>query len=300
MRTVFRWTLRFFMGVVGLLLAVIGSTYGISELKLRGTYDVPTPTLRISGDAAAIERGRHLAVAIGKCVDCHGDDFGGRIMIDDAAVGLFAGPNLTSGGHGAALHDTDWVRAIRHGVRPDGTPLIVMPSQEYWHFDDEELAAVVAYIRSLPPVRREMPASSVGPVIRAMNLLGEVPMAAEMINHYAVRSAAPASGPTAEYGGHLVNLGCRGCHGEALTGGPIPGAPPDFLPAANITMHESGIGSWTEADFFRALRTGRRPDGGVLAQQSMPWNTTKLMTDNEIKAIWAYLKSVPAGLAGKR
>ncbi|HVK38654.1 MAG TPA: c-type cytochrome [Candidatus Kapabacteria bacterium] len=298
-----KWTRRIAGGLVLLLVLIVGTTYGLSEVNLQTTYEIPETRVSIPTDAMSIERGRHLAVAIGKCIDCHGEDFGGKIVIDDAAVGLLAGPNLTSGAGGLAptLHDSDWVRAIRHGIKHDGRPIALMPSEDYWHYDDEEVAAVVAYIKSVPPVNRTMPEVSVGPVIRLMNVLGQVEFAAQKIDHEADRPATPPEAPTAEYGAHVVKTGgCIGCHGPSLSGGPIPGAPPHFKAPRNITPHESGLAGWSEEDFFRALRTGVTPTGDHLDPTYMPWNATKLMKDLEIKALWAYLKTVPPKPEGNR
>jgi len=83
--------------------------------------------------------------------------------------------------------------------------------------------------------------------------------------------------------------GCTGCHGPELVGGPShePGAPP----AANLTP--AGIGTWTEADFFKALRSGVRPDGTAI-NPAMPWASSGRMTDDELRALWLYLRTVPA------
>lgn len=303
MNKIWKWTRRIIGGLILLLVLIVGTTYGLSEVNLQSTYDVPETRVSIPTDAISIERGRHLATAIGKCIDCHGEDFGGKIVIDDPAVGLLAGPNLTSGAGGLAptLHDTDWVRAIRHGIKHDGRPLALMPSDEYWHYDDDEVAAVIAYVKSVAPVNRTMPDVSVGPVIRLMNVIGTVELAAQKIDHDAKRPPAPPAAPNAEYGAHLVKTGgCIGCHGPGLSGGAIPGAPPDWKPALNLTPDTSGLKTWTEDDFFRALRTGVAADGRSLDSKYMPWKATALMTDLEIKALWEYLKTVPAKAEGGR
>jgi mono/diheme cytochrome c family protein len=103
---------------------------------------------------------------------------------------------------------------------------------------------------------------------------------------------------TPEYGHYLaITGGCTGCHGSGLSGGAIPGVPPDFPKARNISP--TGIGSWSDEDFFRALREGKRPDGSTI-NPFMPWNDTKLMTDDEIRALLAYLRTVPPRPDGQR
>ena len=96
---------------------------------------------------------------------------------------------------------------------------------------------------------------------------------------------------TVEYGHYIAQVGgCTGCHGAGLSGGPIPGVPPDFPPAQNLTP--TGIGQWSDADIVRALRVGKRPDGTTI-NQFMPWPYTASMTDTEMAALIKYLRSVP-------
>jgi len=105
-------------------------------------------------------------------------------------------------------------------------------------------------------------------------------------------------GVTVEYGHYIAAIaGCKGCHGPGLSGGPIPGGPPEWKPAANITP--TGIGHYKETDFFLALREGKRP-GGAPIDSLMPFRYTKDMTDDEIRALYMYLKTVPPKPYGGR
>ena len=92
--------------------------------------------------------------------------------------------------------------------------------------------------------------------------------------------------------------GCMGCHGPGLSGGPVPGTPPDFKPALNITPG-GRPGQWSEVDFISAMRTGTTKDGYKL-DEFMPWKAVGQLTDDELKAMWAYLESVPAKEYGNR
>jgi mono/diheme cytochrome c family protein len=108
-------------------------------------------------------------------------------------------------------------------------------------------------------------------------------------------TVAPA--PTAEYGRYLADIsGCHGCHGYGLSGGTVAG-PPGLPPASNLTV--AGIGAWSEGDFFRALREGVRPDGSHL-DEFMPWSVYAHMSDDEVRALWQYLRSVPAREFGNK
>ena len=290
-----KWLKRAGIGVglvAGLVVLMVVGIYGFSSTGFRRTYEVADGVLPIPTDSASIAWGEHLAIAIGKCVECHGPDLAGVKMIEDPAMGTLASSNLTSGkgGIGATYTDADFVRALRHGVRPDGTPLLLMPSQEYTYMTDEDLAALIAYIRSRPPVDKEKLATKVGPVARALYLTKAMPLVpAEIIDHSITTRPAIARGVTREYGEYLVRVGCEGCHGKDLSGGTVNG-PPGTPPSRNITP--AAIGSWTLEDFKRALREGTRPDGTKISP-AMPFVYTAQMTDDEIAAVWEYVKSVP-------
>jgi mono/diheme cytochrome c family protein len=287
--------------IVVLLLAAIAVLYLITQPRLQRTYAVQPEPVAVSTDPATIAQGAHVAVIRG-CADCHTETLGGQIFIDEAPLMRLSASNLTGGrgGVGGSYTVEDWVRAIRHGIGPDGKPLLFMPSHEFAILSDADLGALIAYIRQVPPVDNELPANSVRPLGRFLFATGRLPLvAAELIDHGAVRPAPPTPGPTADYGAYLAT-GCAGCHGETYSGGPIPGAPPGTPPAKNITPDPAtGIGRWTEADFFRALREGKRPDGSDI-HPFMPWRLTSRMTDDEIRALWQHLRRVEARPQGNR
>jgi mono/diheme cytochrome c family protein len=182
-------------------------------------------------------------------------------------------------------------------VRRDGSSLTVMPSNEFNGMSDADLGAIVAYARSLPADEVPSVPLRVGPVIRALFVAGQVDLTpAAKIDHARPHPAAVAAEPTAAFGQYLAQ-GCTGCHGAGFSGGKIPGAPPDWKPAANITP--GGIGRYSAADFARVLREGRRPDGSPV-DTLMPYRLTKHMTDVELSALYAYLRTVPARPYGNR
>lgn len=292
------WTLGSIVVVACVILAGI---YVASQRRIDATFTVEGHKLVIPTDSLAIARGRHLVRTISKCTDCHRPDLGGGLFIDIPPVAKLYTANLTrgKGGVGGQLSDLDWERAIRHGVKPDGHALLFMPSHEAWYATDEDVAAMIAYLKTIAPVDREIGKSKAGPIGRALFLKGDLELVpAELVNHRAAHPAPVPMGPTAEYGGYLAQIGgCKGCHGATLSGGHIPGTPPDWKPAANLTP--TGIGHYTEEDFFRALREGKRPTGTPI-DTLMPFRYTKDMTDDEIRAVWLYLKTVPAKAFGGR
>jgi len=295
-RSAVRWTVRILAGTVTLILVAAVGVYGYSNVRMSRHYTVPEHPIQFRSDSASLALGKRLVTVRG-CVDCHGAALGGNVMFDDPAIGRMAAPNLTLGGRGAQLEPIDWERAIRHGVRRDGTSLRIMPAQEFTTIADDELAAMVSYIRSVPPVATTQPAPRAGPVILALYVAVQVQLLpGEQIDHAKPHETHVEPEVSAKYGAYLA-AGCTGCHGPTLSGGKIPGAPPDWKPAANITP--GGIGRYSESDFIRVLREGKRPDGSSI-DSLMPWRLTKSMTDVELKAVYAYLRSVPAKEYGNR
>ena len=290
-----KWMKRTGIGIGSLIAALvlgIGVVYAASEVRFRREVEIAARPLAVKPDPAQVARGRHFAEAIGKCGDCHGPDLGGKTMLDAGPLGTVIASNLTAGRGGALARYTDeqLARAIRHGVAEDGRGLFIMPAPEYYHISDDDLSALIAYLRTVPAVDRELPASEIRALGRALYLAGKLPLVvAEQMDHAAPRQA-PAPGVTVEYGKYLATVGgCTGCHGPELAGG--PSHDPNGPPAANLTP--AGIGSWSEADFFRALRSGVRPNGTAISP-FMPWVSSGKMTDDEIRALWMYLRSVPA------
>lgn len=304
MRKVLRLIGFAILGVLGIALIGAIAVYIVSERRINQLYTIEAAELVIPTGAEAVDRGKYLSEAITKCADCHGEGLGGQVFIDDPALGRLVASNLTAGagGIGGSYTDADWVRSIRHGVGPDGKPLLFMPSDEFNSLSDDDLGALIAYVKSLPPKDSDLPGNSVGPLGRVLFLAGQLPLVpAEMIDHTAERAAAPARGATKEYGKYLADTGgCVGCHGPGFSGGPIPGTPPEWPPAQNITPNrETGLGTWTIADFEIALRTGKRPDGSAISEY-MPWKATAKMSDEDLEALWLYLQSVPPKAFGGR
>ena len=120
------------------------------------------------------------------------------------------------------LSEVDFVRAIRHGLDADGKPLVIMPAEYYNRLGDADLGAVIAYVKSQPPVDNEVPDTSMGPLGRIIVLLEDSLLPASIIDHTAPRPPAPEPGVTAEYGRYVATV-CSICHGENMAGGPVPG-----------------------------------------------------------------------------
>jgi mono/diheme cytochrome c family protein len=173
-----------------------------------------------------------------------------------------------------------------------------MPTVEFANLSDRELSDIVAYIRSKPAVDRESATMRYGPMIAIVFAAKPDFIAAFDLDHQKPHAREPPpAGVTAEFGQHLAQV-CIGCHGPGLSGGKIEGDP-DGRVYPNLTPHESGLGDWTESDFMRALREGKRKDGSAISDE-MPWKAYAAMSDEELKAIYAYLRSVPPKPKGNR
>lgn len=239
----------------------------------------------------AVARGKYLVESRVACYECHGKDFGGAAVIDSPLIGTWVAPNLTTGKGSVTSGFTpaDWDRAVRHGIRHNGMSSS-MPSEEFVNLADHELSDVVSYIRSMPPVDRDLGGVVVGPLFSYLAVTDPKIFVAYTLDHNAPHRVEPPNRPgSAEAGEHIVQV-CRGCHGPTLSGGQVAGDP-NMPTVANITPHESGLKGWTEADFFRALREGKRRDGTAIST-AMPWQAYGNMSDDDIKAVWTYLKTV--------
>jgi len=273
------------------LLVLAATLYGLSERRLNKRYAPAVTPVVVRSDSAGIARGEHLYRSL-TCALCHAEDGGGAVYSDAGPIGFLAGPNLTRGRGGVAAtrSDLDWVRAIRLGVRQDSTSLIVMPSEVFTHINDADLGAILAYLRQLPPVDREMERSHFRWLGRAMLATGRMNILVAPKTHGDIERSTVPEAVTKEYGRYLADIaGCHGCHGFGLSGGAVAG-PPGLPPASNLTP--TGIGTWTEQQFVTVMRTGQRPDGTVL-HEFMPWRAFRHMSDVELGALWQYLQGVP-------
>lgn len=291
------WVRAVLGGLAALVaLAVLTAGLGLylAQQKMQRRVEVPVPPVALRDDAASIERGKYLYASRG-CVDCHGANGAGRLFLDDGKGMRIAGPNLTTGAQGvvAAYQPLDWVRSIRHGVNPQGRPLMVMPSEDYNRFTDNDLASLVAYVRSLPPVAGNAAIVDLPLPVRVLYGLGAIPDAASRIDHRLPPQQPVPEGVTVEHGAYVANM-CIGCHGAGLAGGKVPGGPPDWPAAANLTPGEGSVMLRypNAAAMTKMFRSGQRPDGQPV--QVMPFESLRAMSDTDLDALYLYLKTLPA------
>jgi mono/diheme cytochrome c family protein len=287
---VLKWIGYILGAIVIIILVALVVVFFMSNQKLSKSYMMTPDTVAIPTDEASIAHGKHIVEAVSVCVGCHTPNLGGQMLVDDPSFAQIAAPNLTSGKGGVGGHykDEDWVRAIRHGVAADGRQLIIMPSHWLNYMTDQDLGSVIAYIKTVPPVDQEWPERKVAFIpTRFLLALGAFPFAPELIAKNGPRTT-PAPAVSVEYGEYLSHIAnCRDCHGDNLAGGTGQGAPvgPNLTPGGQLA-------SWQEKDFLKALHTGVTPGGATLSDE-MPWKDYGKMTDDELKAIFIYLQSLP-------
>jgi len=300
MRKGVRITLRIVGGLIGLVLVVVLGASVVSAMRLKKHYDVAGTVVPHRTDSASLARGKALATLYG-CTGCHTPNLGGQQLIDAFPMAKLATSNLTRGEGGIAgtYTDADWERAIRHGIKRDGTPLVLMPSAAFNRMSDDELGRILAYVKSVPAVNRTPAPRVMYPIARVLHAfrLGPEPLVpAEVIDHTAQRDPQPAPGPTLEYGEYMVGA-CKFCHGENLGGQPVggeAGAPPSPPIGPN-----SVVSRWTEAQFVQTMRTGVTPEGRKLRAEYMPWPAVGTLHDDELQALYMALHQAPKGTVTK-
>ena len=269
-----RWT-GIVLGGFVILLALAGFIlYPTGVKQLNQKYpNVAVENINIPTDADAVARGQHIAT-IWACTRCHGQDLSGTVLTNDPLAGIvplqgtIPASNLTSGKGGVAAFytGTDWVRAIRHGVTPDGQVEVLM--FDYSTMSDQDLGDLIAYLKQIPPVDTNDAEIRYGPLVPIFSGIGLFTPAAQRIDHDMVRPADPTPGATAEYGEYLSAI-CVACHGKSIG---------------------YAVNRWEQEEFIRTFQTGVLSDGKQFGP-TMSSNTFREMTDTELTALWLYFTS---------
>lgn len=277
---------------LGLLVVVVGiaifafMTTRSGGDRLSTEYPLDIEPVDVSADSASLARGEYIALTHG-CTDCHKADYSGQVMADVPPFRMVSS-NLTSGagGIGSTYTDADWLRAIRHGVAPDGRGLFVMPSSQYYYLSDEETGDLVAFLKTIEPVDNELPPTEFKPLGKFIAGVDEnFRLEPEMMMDLPRVPMPEEPGATVEWGRYRTSTICTVCHGGDLTGGQPPN--PDAPPAPDLRVSAS----WDLEAFKSTMRTGETPDGRQLDPE-MPYKIFANMTDEEIEAIHMYLRTL--------
>lgn len=294
--------------LVIITLVVLGITFTIGWRPFIGAKKRALTDRKFDATTQRLVRGKYLVDGVMGCFGCHteadwskpgappvaGREGAGRSWADQGLPWL-AAPNITPDKETGIgnLSDDGLARAIREGIGKDGRALFpIMPYPDYRQMSDEDLASVIAYVRSVPAVRNQMPTTKMP---FPLNLfIQNVPQP--------ITDAVPAPGQsTPARGEYLVRMGaCAECHTPQEKGQPLPGMefaggfilkePKGEVASANITPAPSGIVYYNEATFVQAMRTGKV--GARPLHASMPWVFYGRMTDEDLGAIFAFLKTV--------
>lgn len=303
---------RVLIGVPATLLGLFLVLVVVIQVRSRRRFDAPLPNITASRDPAVIARGEYIVQGPAHCTACHvprAEFFamrqGQRLVprggfVWDLPFGTFVSPNITSDRETGVgqWSDAEIARAVRHGVARDGHLLPFM-SFALGPWSDEDLTAIVSYLRSIAPVRNAI-------IPESPNLIGRALVA------FVFRPArigapvptAPPRGPTPEYGRYLASGAvCEGCHtrydqttfaqlGPSFGGGsaePSEDDPAFELCPPNITRDATGVlANMNEQGFIARIRAGRR-----YHDSHMPWENFNNMTDDDLRAIYRYLQTVP-------
>ena len=296
LKKILKWT------VIVLLVLTAGltvTTMARQNLK----YDAPYPAIKASTDTAIIARGKHLVFSSAHCINCHnrtnpdsliklGQDvpLSGGVLFD-LPVGKIYSKNITPDvetGIGRYT-DKEIARALRYGVHPDGS--VVYDFMSFHNTSDEDLTAIISYLRSQKPVKNEVPENE-------LNIMGKL-VKAFMVKPVGPSGKVPktvARDTTAAYGKYLaVSVAeCNGCHTKrnlagAFTGEPFGGGNNiEGFVTPNLTPDSGGrIFNWSKQNFIDRFRMGK-----LHPQSPMPWNSFSRMTDDELTAVYNYLKTL--------
>ena len=293
-----KWT-----GLV-LLVLILGLTITVMA-RQNLKYESPYPEITASADSNVILRGKHLIFSSAHCADCHSKTNADSLLslvqdvpltggiVFDLPVGKIYSKNITPDDEtGIGRYtDAEIARSLRYGVHPDGT--VVFDFMPFHNMSDEDMTAIISYLRAQKPVRNRVPENS-------LNMLGKA------VKAFLVKPVGPTGevpqhvkeDSTAEYGKYLANnvANCGGCHTQRTLSGEFTGEPfaggneiEGFLTPNISTDSSSRMFGWSEKNFVDRFRMGR-----LVPKSPMPWPAFKRMTDTELKAIYAYLQTIPA------
>lgn len=239
---------------------------------------------------ADVELGKRIYHVRNGCVECHGGNLAGQVVIESFPMGFIRGANLTPAALGEWT-DEEIAQAIRYGVHRSGRSLRFMPSFDYEGLSHGDTAALIAYLRSVPAVEAPARPNTYGPLLKTLAVFGQAPVVipALTIDHRKGFAEKPAEKADLEFGRYLAGS-CTGCHGENLRGGPIPGGDPSWPPASPLRFGANSL--WTEEKFRAAIETGVSPTSGNPIRPPMPVALLKQLNAMEVQALWIYLSSL--------
>ena len=264
--------------VAGVAVTAVIAIFAISQWQLSARHGAGEPPLRVKPAASMVVEGARLARTNG-CSGCHAEGLTGHLFVDSFFIGRLAGPNLTR--IVPNYSDQQIADLIRSGVRPDGTGIVFMPSHVLVRLADGDVAAIIAYLRTLKTKPDTAKDSSFGLLARALVVAGMIPLEPDTVDR---KQLGPLKRPTdaAALGPYLAKTTCAMCHGGDLHGEAQTQSPNLFemVPAYSL------------ADFRTLLSTGIAPGGrklGLMTEMSVAG--LKYLRDDEMVALHSYLSA---------
>lgn len=285
-----RWVSGLLSSLLTLMVTLVGVLALVGLYKANAPRNVQVPDLTVAGTPEQVQRGEHLANSF--CASCHsldgqlpltgGMDLGNDFPMD---LGTYISSNLTPAGTLKDWTDGEIFRALRNGIDKDGRWLAIMSNARGRYLSDEDLEAVIAYLRSQPAAGNETQDPPDQPNMLAAIMLGAgmIPGGPPPIEG---EISSPALSATVEYGEYILSYqDCRVCHGEDLKGG-VQGQLAPIGPPLDM------VKSWTQEEFITTFRTGVDPSGHKISEV-MPWKFVSRMSDEELTAMYLYMTSLP-------
>jgi cytochrome c553 len=260
-------------------LLAISWVYYASHSELQRVFDVPAAsTLTIPADPADIAEGKRLAQLTG-CLHCHADSFGGQFLHDFPKVARFVAPNVS----GVMKHydDAQLEAVIRRGVKADGTGVLFMPSEMFRHLRDEDVARIIAYLRTVPEAEGTKEHTEIRFIGRFLLAKGDFKSAPHSIESLPPPVNTFDVVDPVSHGHYLVMNLCSECHAQDLGGIEMAKSPPLIVAKG-----------YSEEQFVKLMREGKglgNPEGGLMEVTSKA--RFSHLRDDEVHAIYAFLQS---------
>ncbi len=282
LRKIAKWTAILAGVLVGLLLVTVGVIHIAGGRVLAQRWDVPLTSIAIPDDSATVAEGRRLA-AIRGCTGCHKEDLSGQLFFDDPLIARVTATNLST--RIPDYSDGELARMIRHGVGLDGTSSPAMPSSMFYHLSDRDVGAIIAFLRTVPPVENDLPTTTIRLMGRFGLVAGQYHTQATLIDHEADR-IPPVTEEGTPNGHYLAYTTCTECHGPTLEGGGFSAAPPLVI-----------VRGYSADEFTRLMRSGVPRGGQELEMMGgVARSRFSHFSEEEIAALYEYLGSM--GVAG--
>lgn len=272
-----KWLKRILLGLVTTLVLALAVLYGWSGMIIGKKYEAEPRTVELSSDPAVIERGERLAQVFGCFHGCHGADMEGSVMVDKPLLGRLVAPNLTQAVDKYSTAELEAI--IRQGILPNGTSVRAMPSDAFSAMTDEDLSAILSFIKRYPRQENDPGTTSVGPMGRFALIAGFFPVPAEGTRPHPWKEGFRDD--PMKLGEYFAILACAECHG------------PDFQGRGDFTPPLTIAKAYSPEDFRELMSTGiglGDRDLGLMTQ--MGEYRLKHLTDEEVTALYTYLQSL--------